>query len=400
MKSVQINTTCGIGSTGNICVGISKVLTENNIENYILYSARSNGHPLGVQCADDMYIKREALKSRLFGNYGFNSHKETQKMIAELERIKPDVVHLHNIHGHDCNLEILIEYLKNNRIKLIWTFHDCWMFTGYCTYFSMSNCEKWKNGCYACNQKQNYSFFFDRSKELYKRKKELFSGLDLTIVTPSKWLCDVVKQSFFKDYPVQVIYNGIDLEIFKPTETDFRKKYNIKDSQKIVLGVSLEWGPRKGLDAFAELSKKLDADKYKIVLVGTNPSVDKLLPDNIISIHRTENQKELAGIYTAADVFVNPTRDEVLGLVNIEAVACGTPVITFNSGGSPECIDETSGVVVDCDDVETLEKEVIRICTEKPYSKEQCIEQSKKFDKNQRYKEYLRLYEGVITTRT
>ena len=117
MKVAQINTTCGIGSTGKICVGISEILTEKNIENYILYSSKSNGYPLGIQCSDDKYIKSQALKSRFSGNYGFNSKKATKKMIAELERIKPNIVHLHNLHGHDCELDRLFTYFKEKRIK-------------------------------------------------------------------------------------------------------------------------------------------------------------------------------------------------------------------------------------------------------------------------------------------
>lgn len=393
MKVVQINATCGVGSTGKICTGISEMLNEKNIENYILFSNKSNNYSLGIPYANDKYIKIQALKSRIFGNYGFNSKKSTLKMIAELERIKPDIVHLHNIHGHDCDLEILFTYFKENKTKLIWTFHDCWSFTGYCTYFDMANCNKWKDGCKNCVQKRDYSWFFDKSNTLYEKKKRLFEGLDLTIVTPSQWLADMVSQSFFKEYPLEVIYNGIELDIFKPTQSDIRHKYGW-ENKKIVLGVSVEWGKRKGLDVFVDLANRLPSD-YQIVLVGTNDIVDKELPSNILSIHRTQNQQELAEIYSCADVFANPTRDEVLGLVNIEALACGTSGVTFNSGGSPECYDETCGSVVDCDDVDALEKEIIRICEEKPYSKEACINKSKEFDKNERFKEYVELYERI-----
>ncbi len=394
MKVVQINTTCGVGSTGGICVGISEMLSAESIENYIIYSRRSNGYPLSKQCCDDKYIRLQSLKSHVFGNYGFNSNNATKKMIAYLEELKPDIVHLHNIHGHDCNLSMLFEYFKKKKQKLVWTFHDCFTFTGYCTYYSMSNCEKWKSKCFDCPQKRSYSFLFDRSEKLFMKKKELFSSLDLTVVTPSKWLCDSVKQSFFKDYPVKVIYNGIDTQAFKPTESDFRKKYNIDEKAKIVLGVSLEWGERKGLDVFKKLSEKLPSD-YRIVLVGTNDSIDKLLPENIISIHRTESKEELAQIYTAADVFVNPTRDEVLGLVNIEAIACGTPVITFDSGGSPECIDDTCGVVVDCDDVDAMITEIKRICTKNPFDKNDCIAYAENFEKKKKFSQYVDLYKEI-----
>lgn len=398
MKIVQINATCGVGSTGKICVDISRMLSEKNIENYILYSSKSNGYELGIECSDAKYIKLQALKSRLLGNYGFNSRKATKKMINELERIEPDIVHLHNIHGHDCNLEMLFEYFKEKKIKLIWTFHDCWAFTGYCTYFTISKCNKWQEQCANCIQMKKFSWFFDKSESLFEKKKKLFEGLDMTIVTPSEWLADMVRQSFLKDYPVQLIYNGIDLAIFKPTTSEFRKKYGL-ENKKIVLGVSVEWGERKGFDVFVDLAKKLPAD-YQVVLIGTNEKIDALLPKNIISVHRTQNQKELAEIYSVSDVFVNPTRDEVFGLVNVEALACGTPGITFNSGGSPECYDEACGFVVERDDVVSLEKEIIRICTDVPYTKEACINRAKEFDKNERYKEYLELYERINATRT
>ena len=218
-------------------------------------------------------------------------------------------------------------------------------------------------------------------------------GLDLTIITPSQWLADQVKMSFLKDYPVKVINNGIDLSVFKPTESDFRDRYGFVD-KKIVLGVAFGWGHRKGLDVFIELSKRLPED-YRIVLVGTDDNVDKQLPANIVSIHRTQNQTELAEIYTAADVFANPTREEVLGLVNIESLACGTPVVTFKTGGSPECIDETCGSVVPCDDVDAVEMEIRRICEEKPYSIEACLARAKSFDMNEKFKEYVDLYKDA-----
>lgn len=390
MKIVQINTTCGIGSTGKICVGISEVLNERGIENYILYSSKSNGYKLGIRCSNDKYIKLEALKSRIFGNYGFNSKKATKKMISELERIKPDIVHLHNIHGHDCNLEMLFSYFKEQKTKLVWTFHDCWTFTGYCTYFDAVNCDKWKHKCYNCPQKKTFSWFFDKSGDLFEKKAKLFQGLDLTIITPSYWLANLVKQSILEKNEVKVINNGIDLTVFKPVESDFRRKHGL-DEKKIILGVAFDWGSRKGLDTFIELSKRLD-NLYQIVLVGTNDGIDKYLPENIISIHRTNNQKELAEIYTAADLFVNPTREENYPTVNMEAIACGTPVLTFKTGGSPEMLDSTCGSVVECDDVDALEREIIRICTEKPYTVEACMEKARQFDKNKRFREYVELY--------
>ncbi len=392
MKIVQINAVCGRGSTGKICVSISEILTSQNIENYILYSFGKSDYPLGIKISSDKYIKIQALKSKVFGNYGFNSKRATKKIIDKLDSIQPDIVHIHNIHGHDCHLGLLFTYLKKKNIKIFWTFHDCWAFTGYCVHFTFVKCEKWKTECKHCPQRRQYSWFFDRSKALYNKKKEIFSGLDLTIITPSQWLAELVKQSFLKDYPVKVINNGIDLNIFKPTESDFREKHHIADDKKVILGVAFGWGKRKGLDVFIELSKQLESDKYQIVLVGTDDNTDKLLPDNIISIHRTQNQKKLAEIYTAADLFVNPTREEVLGLVNLEALACGTPVLTFKTGGSPECIDDTCGLKIECDNINAMKREIARICNNNLYSMKACRARAEAFREKTQYSKILALY--------
>lgn len=390
MKIVQINVTCGAGSTGKICTSVSKLLSAENIENYILYVSGKSSFPYGIKYASDKYIKLQALKSRIFGNYGFNSQYATKRLINELNQIKPDIVHLHNLHGHNCNLTMLFSYLKKKKIKLFWTFHDCWAFTAYCPHFTMAKCDFWKTECHNCCQRKSYSWFFDRSRYLYKKKKDAMTGLDLTIITPSQWLADQVKMSFLKDYPVKVINNGIDLSVFKPTESGFRDRYGLV-GKNVVLGVAFGWGSRKGLDVFVELSKRLP-EKYQIVLVGTNDKVDVLLPKNILSIHRTQNQQELAEIYTAADVFVNPTREDTYPTVNMEALACGTPVVTFKTGGSPEIFDETCGSVVPCDDIDAMEMEIRRICEEKPFSKESCLIRAKSFDMNQRFEEYVDLY--------
>lgn len=392
MKIVQINVTCGQGSTGKICFSVSELLDENNIENRIIYSQGYSDYKNAVKVGNAFYYKLQALKSRVLGNYGFNSRCATKKLIKVLKDFSPDVVHLHNIHGHNCDLGLLFKYLKKEKIKVFWTLHDCWSFTGYCVYFTMVKCNKWKTECNKCPQRKEFSWFFDKSRKLFNRKKELFTGLDMTIITPSKWLADLVKQSFLKDYPVMVINNGIDLSVFKPTGSNFKEKYSISQEKFVLLGVAFGWGRRKGFDVFIELYNRLDKSKYQIVLVGTDDKVDKLLPKEIISIHRTQNQTELAEIYTAADLFVNPTREEVLGLVNIEANACGTPVITFRTGGSPECIDVKSGMVVECDDVDSLCRGIELVREKKMFSNENCEEQVKVFDKNKKFREYVDLY--------
>ena len=391
MKIVQINITCGSGSTGKICIAVSELLTKQGVENYILYSSGKSNYPRGIQYMSKPEIKWQALKSRVFGNYGFQSRRATKRLIAELEHIGPDVVHLHNLHGHNVHLGMLFTWLKAEKIKLYWTFHDCWAFTGYCPYYDIAGCYRWQTGCRDCPRYSQYSWIFDRSAYLYEQKKKLFTGLDMTIITPSRWLAEQVKQSFLREYPVKVINNGIDLSIFQPRESSLRSKHGIED-KFIVLGVAFGWGVRKGLDVFVELSKRLD-EKYQIVLVGTDEKVDRQLPDNIISIHRTNNQTELAEIYTAADVFVNPTREENFPTTHMEALACGTPVVTFNAGGCAEMLNEKCGLVVEKNNIDMLVDAIIEVCESRIFTKEACVARAKEFDQNVKFEEYVRLYE-------
>ena len=322
---------------------------------------------------------------------------ETKRLMKRIDEIKPEIIHLHNLHDTYVHLPLLFNYIKKHKVPIVWTLHDSWAFTGHCPYFTMAKCDKWKIGCHDCPNYRDYpSSFFDNSKRMWKLKKKWFTGVEnMTIVTPSQWLADLVKQSFLGEYPVRVIHNGIDLAVFKPTPSDFREKYQIRKEKKILLGIAFDWGIRKGLDVFVELSKRLAPERYQIVLVGTDEQVDRQLPTNIISVHRTQNQTELAEIYTAADVFVNPTREEVLGLVNIEANACGTPVITFNTGGSPECINEKSGMVIPYGDIDAMKESIEYICDNSSFSEKDCIARAASFDQKKKYREYLDLYETI-----
>lgn len=391
MKVVQINSVCGSGSTGKICVAVSELLSSQGVENYILYAQGKSQYSLGIKYMSTLEIKWQALKSRIFGNYGFQSKAATRRLIKHLEEISPDIVHLHNLHGHNVHLGDLLTYLKEKSIKIFWTFHDCWAFTGYCPYYDMVDCDRWKTGgCQNCPVSKHHSWFWDRSHDLYEKKKALFAGLDLTITTPSQWLADQVKQSFLKDYPVRVIHNGIDLSVFYPRQSDFRERYHLQDKY-ILLGVAFDWGPRKGLDVFVELSKRLD-DRFQIVLVGTNNRIDRHLPANIISIHRTQNQAELAEIYSAADVFVNPTREDNYPTVNMEALACGTPVVTFRTGGSPECVDERCGLVVEKDDLDAFLKAIMHMHGSSRFLHQDCLRRATEFESRKRFEECLKLY--------
>ena len=332
----------------------------------------------------------------LLGANGLFSWFGTRSLIKELKKFSPDIIHLHNLHSFCLNFPMFFNYVKKSGAKVVWTFHDCWAFTGHCPHFFLCGCDKWKCQCQKCPQPKIYpKMYLDTSRLMYRKKRKWFTSIEnLTIVTPSEWLAGLVKESFFSNATVKVINNGIDLSVFKPRKSDFKNKYKIK-AKFILLGVSFDWGYRKGLDVFKELAKRLDHKEYQIVLVGTDDRVDKELPDSIISIHRTNNQIELAEIYSAADLFVNPTREENYPTVNMESIACGTPVLTFRTGGSPEILDSLTGSVVDCDDIDSLEREIIRITNDDVFSKENCLKRAEMFDSKKCFYEYVELFNLV-----
>ena len=348
MKVLQINTVCGVGSVGRIVRQIHEALQEKGHESYIAYGRKPLGCDGAIRIGEDLDVYFHVFLTRVFDLHGFGSKKATKKFLKIVEEINPDIIHLHNIHGYYLNIEVLFDFLKSFDKPVVWTLHDCWAFTGHCSYFTYAKCERWKTGCYSCPEKKSYprSVIFDNSKSNYARKKKAFTGAkNMTLVTPSQWLAGLVKESFLRDYPVQVIPNGIDTEVFKPTPSDFKKRYGL-DGKFLILGVANVWGKRKGFDYFLDLSKYLSDDEI-IVLVGLSDERIKNLPNNIIGIKRTNSAKELAEIYTAADVFFNPTLEDNYPTVNLEAQACGTYVITFDSGGAKETIiSKESGVAI------------------------------------------------------
>ena len=349
MKVLQINSVCGIGSTGRIATDIHKVLIEQGHESYIAYG---RGLPKNcdnaIRIGSKFGIYAHVAKTRIFDKHGFGSKKATREFIKKIKEINPDIIHLHNIHGYYINIEILFKYLKKAKKPVVWTLHDCWSFTGHCTHFDYSGCHRWKTGCYNCPEKKTYprSLMLDNSRNNFLRKKRTFTGVDnLTIITPSEWLYDLVKESYLKEYPSRVINNGIDLNVFKPMKGNFRNKYDL-NSKFVILGVANIWNRRKGLDAFIELADKL-ADDEKIVLVGLSEKQIKNLTSKIIGIPRTDNIEELVDIYTASDVYFCPSLEETYGMTTIEALACGTPVVTYGAGGNKEIILKKYGRVVE-----------------------------------------------------
>lgn len=399
MRIVQINGGAK-GSTGKIMMGIAEVAKAQGHEvmcaSPITTTNRDADKNCGYYRIGTFYSRRVSVAlARITGFNGCFAWIETYKLLKKIDKFQPDIIQLHNLHNSYINLPMLFSYIKKHNIPTVWTLHDCWAFTGQCPHFTLVKCDKWKTGCHNCPQYKEYPVsLYDNTKRMWNLKKRWFTGIkNMTIVTPSKWLAELVKESYLKEYSVQVINNGIDLKVFCPTQSNFRQDYNIAPEKHIILGVSFAWSYKKGLDCFVDLAKILN-DDYQIVLVGTDEKIDKELPRNIISIHRTQNQKELAAIYTAADVFVMPTREDNYPTVNLEAVACGTPVVTFDTGGSPETIDETIGIVVPVDDMQKLKLAIVDLCHSRSKNQCQyCISKVKMFDSNYTYQKYILLYE-------
>lgn len=392
MKILQINTVYNYGSTGRIAADIAMLANQHGDECVVAYGygAPSNAHTFRMQNKLGRYYS--VFVNRIFGKHGFYNRHSTKKLIRFIKHFEPDVVHLHNIHGYYLNIKMLFTYLKKIDKPVVWTFHDCWSFTGHCTHFDVVGCDKWKTDCHDCPQYRIYpkSLFFDRSRSGYRDKKKLFTSLsDLTIVTPSNWLAGLVKHSFFKEYPVKVIYNGADLSVFKPTPSDLKQQLGIAD-KKVILGIAKTLEDGKGGRYMVDLAKALGEDY--VVLILTLQTNEKL-PKNVIALPRTDSKAELAKLYSIADVFINPTMQEVLGMVNIEAMACGTPVVTFETGGSPESLGDT-GYVAKKGDLEDLLRGVLKMM-DCPPDQNVLVEQASHFDGNDKFMEYLTLYHEV-----
>jgi glycosyltransferase involved in cell wall biosynthesis len=391
MRILQINSVYGVGSTGRIVKDISELLIEKGYESYVAYGCGTVHAANIYRMESKFYQKINILKTRMFGKHGFYNKIATCKLIRWIDTVNPDVIHLHNIHGHYINIEILFKYLKKIDKPIIWTLHDCWSFTGHCSHFDYVQCDKWKMGCFDCPQKREYpdSWIFDRSKIAWRSKKKLITDLDkIMIITPSRWLSELVKQSFLKKYPVQVVSNGIELQVFEPKKGNILKENGL-DNKKVVLCVAGQWNERKGLFLLNELSKKIHSD-YRLVVVGVEKKQDKNLNDNIITIYKTNNINELAELYSRADFFVNLTLEDNFPTVNLEALACGTPVITFETGGSPESINEKCGKIVEKGNVDAI-VEAINEMEGNDYT-EECIKQAENYDKKERFSEYINLY--------
>lgn len=404
MKIVEINM-CHFGSTGKIMFQIAKCARNKNYKAYTFstHMFEKKYHKLPYMGDFHTYFSNYVenafhyLFGILFDKNGSFSYFGTKKLIRKIKKIQPDIIHIHNIHGFCMHHKSFFNFLKHCKAKIVWTFHDCWPFTGGCPHFVLANCEKWKSCCQECPQLNVYpKAKIDQRRKNFKAKKEMIYQVPndkMIIVSPSKWLESLVKQSFLNNYKTIVINNGIDLNCFKYTPSDFRQKNNI-ENKFVLLGVAFDWGFRKGLDVFIELAKRLD-DRFQIVLVGVDGVTKNILPSNIITIEKTHNQIELAKIYSAADLFINPTREENYPTVNMESIACGTPVITFKTGGSPEMLTSMTGKVIESNSVEELLEVIHSIYSNNYFNRETCIKIALEFDMNKRFEDYIDLFENI-----
>ncbi len=394
MKILMINVTCGTGSTGRICTDLAETLEKKGHIVKIAYGrdeVLEKYKKYAIKIGNDFDIKMHVLKARLMDASGFGSKRVTSQFIEWIKLFDPDVIHLHNIHGYYINIEILFQYLKICGKKIIWTLHDSWAFTGHTPYCDVINCHKWEICCDKCELLKEYpKSLFDFSKRNWIKKSILFKGIpEMTIITPSEWLQSLLKNSFLKKYRTLVINNGINTKVFFNRNSKIFEKYGIKD-KFIILGVSSVWDNMKGLNDYLKLSKMLD-ERCKMVLVGLTLKQIKNLPKNIVGIERTENIDELAMLYSEANLFLNLSYCENYPTVNIEALACGTPVLTYNTGGSPEIVFKYGGIVVEKGNILGIKQEIKNIIK----NKIQVSFSSAENDISYMISKYLKIYDNI-----
>ncbi len=395
MKALLINSVLGYGSTGRIVKDLHDCLLDQGHQPLVAF-----GRGKGLEGYQQLKIGNlvdqamHLASSRLFDDHGLKSKLVTKRFIKEIEAFNPDLIHLHNIHGYFLNYPVLMEYIRDKKLPVVWTLHDCWSFTGHCAYFDFVGCDKWKELCFDCPQKNAYpeSIGWDKSSRNYKLKKEYFNAIGAIMVSPSQWLTDLVKQSFLNQRAI-TIPNGIDLEVFRYNP---EAKLNFPKDKKIILGVASVWEPRKGLSFFEELQHQLP-DQYHLALVGVSDKEKALFTNSKVTlISRTSNVQELVDIYSSADVLLNPTLEDNFPTVNLEAQACGLPVITFDTGGSPETITKATGLVVEKSIDAILQGLFELSLLSREDLRKHCIKHAKNYDKAYRYQQYIELYEEII----
>lgn len=390
MKLLQINTVINTRSTGRIAEDIGRVMLNNGHESYVGFGREDRpSQSQLIKIGSEINVYSHVFQSFFLGKHGLASKSDTIKFLKQVDDIKPDVISIHNLHGYYLNYKVLFDYIKQREIPVVWTFHDCWPFTGHCSYFEKSQCKKWQTHCDDCPQLNHYPrTILDRSYKNFEDKKEAFLGVQkMTIVTPSNWLKGLVKQSFLRNYTVEVIHNGVDLDVFKPL--------NNVSKESLVLGVASQWDERKGLKDFLKL-RELLSNEINITLIGLSKEQIRQLPEGIIGIERTEKIEDLVSWYNKASVFLNPTYIDNFPTTNIESLACGTPVVTYQTGGSPESINEKTGTVVRQGDVKGL-KLAVEYWLSKDNTHDCRLRAIEYFNKEDRYLDYLNLYNNFFS---
>ena len=395
MKILMINSVCGIKSTGRICTDLAAMLTKRGHEVKIAYGREAVPEiyqKYAVRIGTNTDVKLHGLKARMADASGFGSTAATKRFIRWVKTYDPDIIHLHNLHGYYIDVRMLFSYLRKCGKPILWSFYDCWSFTGHCAHFDFNECDKWQTECHNCKFLEEYpKSFVDNSKRNYRVKKELFTGIpNLQIIVPSAWMQRKVGMSYMKDYPCRILPNGIDTACFYPRENDIKSQYGIED-QKLLVGVSSIWQKMKGIDYLNRLAETLPKDQYRLLLVGSCGKGVEIHPD-ILRVDHTNSVDELCQLYTAADVFVNPTLQETQGLTTIEAFACGTPGVVFRAGGAAECIDDTCGFAVEKGNFDALLQSVVKIC-ETSYSAQACIAKADTYNNDICYSAFMELYE-------
>lgn len=406
-KLLQINPVIRTNtSTGRIMQEIGELAMANGWESYVAYSGGRDGVK---PCKSKLMlvggkfdVAFHGILTRLFDMHGLGSRQATKRLIKDIKKVHPDVIQIHNIHGYFLNYKLLFDYLSKAGIPVVWTVHDCWLYTGHCYHYASVSCDKWRTQCEECPQKNAFptSIWQDRSSKNYRDKRKAFTSVpDMTIVTVSEWMKNEMKDSFLKDCRFQVIHNGIDLNVFapQPDDKEVREKYGLGDKH-IILGLASIWSKEKGWDDFMEMAKMLREDEV-IVMVGVSEEQQKRLPENVVGIRRTENVRQLAELYSAATAFVNPTWQDNYPTVNLEAIACGTPVVTYRTGGSVEAVTEDTGFIVEQGDVKGL-LDAVREIERKgnlEYRAKCRAHALADFRKEDRYADYLKLYEDLTT---
>ncbi len=402
MKLLQINSTANWGSTGKIAEQIGQAAMSAGWESYIAYGRSANlSKSKLIKIGSRLGVLWHIIESRLFDNHGLASRIATKRFIKKIKEINPDIIHLHNIHGYYINYKILFEYLTAVDIPIVWTLHDCWSFTGHCAHYIHKKCEQWKTACCKKECKRYYPISYtSRTRQNFDLKKVLFLGLgDRLVITPvSKWLAGQAKQSFLSQQRIQYVYNGVDTTLFSPQDTrHIVHKYKL-EGKTVLLGVASAWSEGKGYSDYIALRNKL-SDKYVIIMVGLTEKIINKLPKGIIGIARTQSIKELAELYSVADVVLSLSRAETFGLTVAEGMACGTPAVVYNNTAIPELISPETGLVVDktgdIDGIISAIKEVER--NGKAHYSKACRKRAEEyFDKNKCFEKYIELYNEIL----